>query len=157
FDASWTRLEQNDLWTALTGDVRGRAGRPANIVWRIFNDDSGRVRHPFPDNHKASLLADLRDVASRYPADRELSDMITALRRSNPEFAHLWELSTVAHHGNERKTIDHPDAGGRQPPRPQAPPPRRPRAPRAPPGAPARPPWGPRPPPAPRGFSPLGS
>jgi transcriptional regulator with XRE-family HTH domain len=111
FDASWTRLEQNDLWTALTGDVRGRAGRPANIVWRIFNDDPGRVRHPFPDDHKASLVADLRDVASRYPADRELSDMITALRRSNPEFAHLWELSTVAHHGNERKTIDHPTLG----------------------------------------------
>ncbi len=54
---------------------------------------------------------DLRDVASRYPADRDLSDMITALRRSSPAFTHLWELSTVAHHGNERKTIDHPDAG----------------------------------------------
>jgi hypothetical protein len=32
FDASWTRLEQNDLWTALTGDVRRRSGRPANIM-----------------------------------------------------------------------------------------------------------------------------
>jgi len=111
FDASWTRLEQNDLWTALTGDVRGRAGHPANIAWRIFNDGPGRVRHAFPDDHKASLVADLRNVASRYPADQELSDMITALRRSNPEFAHLWELSTVAHHGNERKTINHPDVG----------------------------------------------
>ena len=111
FDASWTRLEQNDLWTALTGDVPGRAGRPANIVWRIFNDDPGRVRHPVPDDHKASLVADLRDVASRYPADRDLSDMITALRRSNPQFAHLWERSTVAHHGTERKTVDHPALG----------------------------------------------
>jgi len=111
FDASWTRLEQNDLWTALTGDVRGRAGCPANIVWRIFNDDSGRVRHPFPEDHQASFVADLREVASRYPADRDLSDMITALRRSNPQFAHLWELATVAHHGNERKTIDHPALG----------------------------------------------
>jgi len=111
FDASWTRLEQNDLWTALTGDVRGGVGRPANIVWRIFNDDPGRVRHPFRDDYKASLVADLRDVASRYPADRELSEMITALRRSNLEFAHLWESSSVAHYGNERKTIDHPDVG----------------------------------------------
>ena len=111
FDASWTRIEQNDMWTALTGDPRGRVGRPANIVWRIFNDDSGRVRHPFPDNHQASLVADLRHVASRYPADQELSHLITTLRRSSPEFAHLWELSTVARHGNERKTIDHPDVG----------------------------------------------
>ena len=37
--------------------------------------------------------------------------MITAMRRSSPAFAHLWELSTVANHGNERKTIDHPEAG----------------------------------------------
>jgi transcriptional regulator with XRE-family HTH domain len=111
FDASWTRLEQNDLWTALTGDVRGRAGRPANIVWRVFNDGSGPIRHPSPDNHKASLVADLRDVASRYPADLELADMITALRRVNPEFAHLWERSAVAHHGSERKTINHPAVG----------------------------------------------
>lgn len=111
FDASWTRLEQNGLWIALTGDARGRAGRPANIVWRIFNNERGRIRHPFPDDHKASLVADLRDVASRYPADRQLSAMITALRRSSAEFARLWELSTVAHHGSERKIIDHPDVG----------------------------------------------
>jgi hypothetical protein len=68
FDASWTRLEQNDLWAALTGDVRGRAGRPANIVRRIFNHDPGRVRNPSPDDYKASLVAGLRYAASRYPA-----------------------------------------------------------------------------------------
>ena len=37
--------------------------------------------------------------------------MITTLRRSSPAFAHLWELSVITHHGHERKTIDHPDAG----------------------------------------------
>jgi MmyB-like transcription regulator ligand binding domain len=37
--------------------------------------------------------------------------MITTLRRSNPQFAHLWELPTVAHQSNERKTIDHPTLG----------------------------------------------
>lgn len=68
------------------------------------------MRHPLQD-YKKSLVADLRDVASRYPADRELAGMITALRRSSPEFAHLWELSTVAHYGNERKTVDHPEVG----------------------------------------------
>ncbi len=111
FDAAWTLLEHNDLWTTLTGDVPGRGGRPANIVWRCFHGDEGRVRHPFPEDYKNSLVADLRDVASRYPADRELADMIGALRRSSPEFAHLWELSTVAHHGHERKTVDHPEVG----------------------------------------------
>jgi transcriptional regulator with XRE-family HTH domain len=111
FDAAWTLLEHNDLWTALTGDVRGRSGRSANIVWRVFHDDTGRVRHPYPQEHKTSLVADLRDVATRYPADRELADMIGALRTSSPEFAGLWEGSTVAHHRSETKTVDHPKVG----------------------------------------------
>ncbi|GAA1908516.1 hypothetical protein GCM10009753_44730 [Streptantibioticus ferralitis] len=75
FDAAWTLLEHNDLWTALHGDMRGRGGRSANPVWRSFHDAPGRVRHLFPDDHKKSLVADLRDVATRYPADRELADM----------------------------------------------------------------------------------
>jgi MmyB-like transcription regulator ligand binding domain len=50
-------------------------------------------------------------VATRYPADRELAAMIGALRTSSPEFARLWERSTVARHGSERKTVDHPEVG----------------------------------------------
>ncbi|MFC0105171.1 MmyB family transcriptional regulator [Kibdelosporangium aridum] len=110
-DAAWTLLEHNDLWTALMGDMRGRRGREANIVWRCFQGDTGRVRHRNLEEHKQSLVADLRDVATRYPADRELADMISALRTSNSEFAHLWEESTVAHHATERKTIVHPEVG----------------------------------------------
>lgn len=112
FDAAWTLLEHNELWTTLTGDdVRGRRGRSANLVWRSFNDDLGRVRHPFLDEHRKSLVADLRDVVTRYPADRELADMVGALQTSSPEFARLWEGSTVAHHGNETKIFDHPEVG----------------------------------------------
>ncbi len=111
FDAAWTLLEHNELWTALTGDVRGHGGRSTNIVWRSFSGDTGRVRHPFQEDYQKSLVADLRDVAARYPADRQLAAMISALRTSSPEFARLWELPTVAHHGNERKTIDHPEVG----------------------------------------------
>jgi transcriptional regulator with XRE-family HTH domain len=111
FDAAWTMLDHNELWTALTGDVRGRGGRPTNIVWRSFHGDEGRVQHPFREDYKKSLVADLRDVASRYPADRELAGMIGALRASSPEFARMWEGSGVARHGNERKVIDHPELG----------------------------------------------
>lgn len=112
FDAAWTLIEHNELWTALTGlDRRGAGGRSANIVWRIFHGDTGRVRHPDPEEHKASFVADLRDVATRYPADRELANMIGALRTSSPEFARLWEGATVAHHRSERKTVDHPEVG----------------------------------------------
>jgi hypothetical protein len=44
--------------------------------WRAFRNDLGRVRHPSPEDHRASVVADLRDVASRYPADRQLAAMI---------------------------------------------------------------------------------
>jgi transcriptional regulator with XRE-family HTH domain len=111
YDAAWTLLEHNDLWAALHGETRRRPGRETNLVWRTFHNDPGRVRHPSLEEHRASLVADLRDVASRYPADRQLAAMISELRRTNSDFARLWEGSAVAHHGNERKTIDHPQVG----------------------------------------------
>jgi len=111
FDATWTLLDHNELWTALTGFVPGRGGRTANIVWRSFHGEEGRVRHPFLEDYKQSLVADLRGVASRYPADRELAAMIGALRASSPEFARMWEDSGVAHHVSEQKIIDHPELG----------------------------------------------
>ena len=104
-------LDHNELWTALTGEVPGRGSRSTNLVWRSFHGDEGRVRHPFPEEYKKSLVADLRDVAIRYPADRELAGMIGALRGSSPEFARMWESPEVAHHGNKTKIIDHPALG----------------------------------------------
>ncbi|USX53833.1 helix-turn-helix domain-containing protein [Lentzea sp. HUAS12] len=111
FDAAWTLLEHNELWAALHGETRRRAGRETNLVWRIFHNDPGRIRHTSPEDHRASLVADLRDVASRYPADRRLAAMISDLRRSSTDFARLWDGSAVAHHTSERKTIDHPQVG----------------------------------------------
>jgi transcriptional regulator with XRE-family HTH domain len=111
FDAAWTLLEHNDSWAALHGETRRRAGRETNLVWRTFHNDPGRVRHRSPEDHRASLVADLRDVASRYPADRRLAAMISDLRRSNTDFARLWDGSAVAHHAGERKIIDHPQVG----------------------------------------------
>jgi hypothetical protein len=111
FDATWTMLDNNDLWEALTGDVPGRGGRPANLVWRTFTGEPGRVRHPDLAAYRASLVADLRDVSARYPADRDLAGMIAALRSGSTEFARLWEQSTVSRHGNERKTVVHPEVG----------------------------------------------
>ncbi|MFE0477888.1 transcriptional regulator [Streptomyces sp. NPDC058947] len=111
FDAAWTLLEHHDLWAALHGETRRRAGRETNLVWRTSHNDPGRVRHLAPQDHRASLVADLRDVTSRYPADHQLAAMISDLRRSNTDFARLWNGSAVAHHASERKTIDHPQVG----------------------------------------------
>lgn len=113
FDATWTLLERNHLWAALTGDPRGHGGRPLNIVRLAFQGGPGPgpVRHASPLEYKQSLVADLRDVAARYPRDRELADLVGELRRSSPEFAHLWAGSAVTHHGNQSKTVIHPELG----------------------------------------------
>ncbi len=115
FDATWTLLTHNEVWSALMGGSRGEFGGDdrwsTNLVWRCFHDEDGRVRHPFPHKHRASLVADLRDVASRYPADRDLAGMVAALRRTSEEFARMWDEGIVAHYSSDVKTVDHPGVG----------------------------------------------
>ena len=111
FDAAWTRLDQNPLWTALTGDPRSHGGRNDNLVWRNFLGEPSRVRHPQPEEHRASLVADLHRVQIRYPNDSELASLVTALRQHSREFARLWDSSVLGEQGNEHKTIDHPELG----------------------------------------------
>ncbi|WP_346428790.1 hypothetical protein [Streptomyces sp. Z26] len=120
FDAAWTHLDHNDLWTALTGSdwpVRGEGradgygGDAANLVRRTFFGDTAPVRHPSPERHRAALVADLRDTAARYPADRELAAMVDELRRSSTEFARLWTEGRVARHETAVKTFDHARVG----------------------------------------------
>ncbi len=90
FDAAWTRVEQNALWSAVTGDERERPYRSTNIVWRTFLGDPGPVRHPTPENYQNSLVADLRNVTARYPNDDELAAMVQDLRTSSAEFDSIW-------------------------------------------------------------------
>jgi transcriptional regulator with XRE-family HTH domain len=111
FDAAWTRLDQNPLWIALTGDSRGRGGRDDNLVWRNFLGEPSRVRHPQPEEYRASLVADLHRVHLRYPNDSELASLVSSLRQHSEDFARLWDSSVLGEHGNQRKTIDHPELG----------------------------------------------
>ncbi|TDD60267.1 XRE family transcriptional regulator [Kribbella antibiotica] len=111
FDAAWTRLEQNPLWTALMGDHRDSGGREENLVWRHFFGSPARVRHPQLEKYRGALVADLRGVHARYPADPDLAALVSALRSRSEEFARLWDTATIGEHGNERKTIDHPEIG----------------------------------------------
>ena len=111
FDAAWTRLDQNPLWIALTGDSRGRGDRDDNLVWRNFLGDAGRVRHPQPEEYRASLVSDLHRVHLRYPNDSELASLVSSLRQRSEDFIRLWDTSVLGEHGNQRKTIDHPELG----------------------------------------------
>ena len=76
-----------------------------------FLGEPSRVRHPQPEEHRASLVADLHRVQIRYPNDSELASLVTALRQHSREFARLWDSSVLGEQGNEHKTIDHPELG----------------------------------------------
>ncbi|MBW5485789.1 helix-turn-helix transcriptional regulator [Streptomyces bambusae] len=110
FDAAWTQLLANPLYTALMGEWHGN---DLNAVWRNFLGAGTRVRHT-PESRgalHAALVADLRRTAGRYPADRRLQHLISRLRVKSAEFDDLWESGAVGRHQSARKTIDHPHVG----------------------------------------------
>ncbi len=113
YDASWTLLVANAPYAALMGDPSGWRGHERNAVWRHFLGPGTRARHTPRSlrDFEAALVADLRAVAGRYPADRRLGRLIAELRAHSDRFAELWDAGAVGRHESARKTIDHPDAG----------------------------------------------
>ncbi|GAA2425991.1 helix-turn-helix transcriptional regulator [Streptomyces glaucus] len=110
FDAAWTQLLANPLYTALMGEWHGD---DANAVWRNFLNPHSRVRHT-PESRgalQAAHVADLRRTVGRYPDDAGLRTLVAELRRRSGHFNALWESGAVGEHRAARKTIDHPRVG----------------------------------------------
>ncbi|MDR7277099.1 helix-turn-helix domain-containing protein [Catenuloplanes atrovinosus] len=92
-DASWTVLAANELWHSDVCTVPETPGRGRNVVWRAFTE-AGPSVFQVPDRlagFRATVVAELREAARRYPADAELSSMITDLRRLSGDFVQLWD------------------------------------------------------------------
>ncbi|MGD6746875.1 helix-turn-helix transcriptional regulator [Streptomyces sp. BH106] len=113
FDAAWTLLLANPLYTALLGERPEWGGNGRNGVWWTFLGPTSRVRQT-PDERQAmetALVSDLRTTASRYPLDPRLHTLVDELRTRSPRFAELWDSGAVGRHAAARKTIDHPEVG----------------------------------------------
>jgi transcriptional regulator with XRE-family HTH domain len=114
YDASWTLLLANPPYAALMGDPSEWRGNERNGVWRNFvMPKASRVRQS-PQaraEFEAKLVGDLRAAAARYPADRQLRQLVAELRTISPRFAELWDSGAVGRQEAARKTIDHPEAG----------------------------------------------
>ncbi|OZM83278.1 helix-turn-helix transcriptional regulator [Pseudonocardia sp. MH-G8] len=113
FDAAWTLLVANPPYTALMGDPGGSRGLERNAVWRNLVGEGTRVRQT-PESRRdleATLVADLRAAAGRYPADRGVRRLVAELRAHSDRFAELWDSGAVGHHETARKTVDHPHVG----------------------------------------------
>ncbi|SCY07141.1 Helix-turn-helix domain-containing protein [Streptomyces sp. 136MFCol5.1] len=110
FDAAWTQLLANPLYTALMGE---RHGRERNGAWRTFLGSGDRVRYTAQSRGamETAVVADLRTTAGRYPDDQQLRRLVTELHTNSERFAELWDAGAVGRHEAASKTIDHPQVG----------------------------------------------
>jgi hypothetical protein len=95
------------------GDPSGWRGHERNAVWRNLVGPGTRVRLT-PESRReleATLVADLRAAAGRYPADQQLQRLVADLRAASDRFTELWDSGAVGHHETARKIIDHPHVG----------------------------------------------
>lgn len=114
-DASWTLVVANAPYDALMGDTSAWHGIERNNVWRHVIGPGTRAVHTAQEQaeFEASLVADLRLTAARYPADRRLQDLVRELSTLSTHFVELWESAEpVPHQDRSRhKTIEHPAVG----------------------------------------------
>ena len=108
--ADWWILGWNEWWSALLGDPAAVCEHERNLVWQVFAGDDWR---PLPKDRslyefKLALANDLRRQSIAFPHDAQLHRLITTLRDGNDEFAGMWQRTTAARHGAERKTLRHP-------------------------------------------------
>ncbi|MER5389733.1 helix-turn-helix transcriptional regulator [Saccharopolyspora sp. NPDC002686] len=117
FTADWTLVWWNSMWCALHGDPAGLPVAERNLARALFGDGPARAAlRPVRSERgeeafAASIAADLKDAASRYPADARLGNLVQELRGTSDAFARHWATATLAPHVTEQKTIRHPEIG----------------------------------------------
>ncbi|MCV2459300.1 helix-turn-helix transcriptional regulator [Streptomyces sp. ICN988] len=118
FTADWTLVWWNTTWSALHGDPAVIPAAERNLAHALFGNGPARASmlpvrsERGPDAFEASIVADLKDAVSRYPADARLDRLVRELRGTSDAFAHHWATQTSATpHTTDRKTIRHPEVG----------------------------------------------
>jgi transcriptional regulator with XRE-family HTH domain len=112
FTADWTLVWWNTMWTALFGDPAVVPEAERNLARALFGGALVPVASERgQDAFEASIVADLRDAVSRYPADTRLDRLVRDLRGTSAAFAHHWEAGTAAQHTSDRKTVRHQEIG----------------------------------------------
>jgi len=118
FTADWTLVWWNTTWSALHGDPAVLPTAERNLARALFGDGAAHASmlpvqsERGQDAFEASIVADLKDTVSRYPADAQLDGLVRELRAISDAFAHHWAMRTAAaQHTTDRKTIRHPVIG----------------------------------------------
>ncbi|MFF1567969.1 helix-turn-helix transcriptional regulator [Streptomyces sp. NPDC058293] len=118
FTADWTLVWWNTTWSALHGDPSVLPTGERNLARALFGNGAAHAAmlpvqsERGQDAFAASIVADLKDVVSRYPRDAHLDRLVQELREVSDAFAHYWATDTAAaQHTTDRKTIRHPEIG----------------------------------------------
>lgn len=117
FTAAWDAVQWNPLWSELLGDPSQLEARSRNLIWRHFatagSVQASRVTRDaaHTDAFEREMVSDLRRASERYPDDRAVSELISALRETNSRFAELWTRYETVPSGPSRKTVLHPELG----------------------------------------------
>ena len=106
-------LVQNTLATALFGDHSRHTGMARSSVYRWFTDPAEREIYPVADRPRQSRahVANLRAAYGLAGPRSRAGTLVTALRKSAPEFGQIWDLQEVANRFEDHKTLIHPEVG----------------------------------------------
>ncbi len=107
----WDYLAWNDAATAIFGDLGAVPRAARNHVWMHFMDEARRQMFSDWERSSRLLVAKFRADSARHIGDPQFEQLITALRKSSPEFCKAWKKHEVARSGEGRKLIRHPVVG----------------------------------------------
>ena len=107
----WDYLAWNHAAIALLGDFASIPRGERNHAWLTFTDPARREMFTDWERSSRVLVAKFRADSARHLGDPEFESLISALRRSSPEFSRAWDRHEVAHTGEGRKDLRHPTAG----------------------------------------------
>lgn len=105
----WDYLAWNRAATALFGDLDSTPRASRNHAWLTFMDPARREMFTDWDRSSRLLVAKFRADSARHLGDPGFEHLISALRRSSPEFRQAWKRHEVARSGEARKELRHPE------------------------------------------------
>ncbi|MFF4880328.1 helix-turn-helix transcriptional regulator [Micromonospora sp. NPDC000668] len=113
FDAMWNLLLWNSVWAALPGDPSPVREADRNLLWLHFTGPSDCHLHGpgSAETLDASLVADLRRSAGRYPDDPQLQQLVARLNETSTQFRGLWLRHEIDEHGPTIRRVVHSEVG----------------------------------------------
>nr|WP_232246308.1 helix-turn-helix transcriptional regulator [Kitasatospora mediocidica] len=107
---AWNRMAQLLFTDHLGAAERERAGR-MNLARFIFLDPYGPELYPDWAGEARDIVAYLRMMAGRYPADPRLAGLIEELSLRSAEFSALWSAHAVRDKTHGVRIVHHPLVG----------------------------------------------